>query len=578
MSLRINYNGAAQSAYRTLGQTDNSLGKSIERLSSGYKVNSAGDDPAGLVISEKLRAQVSGLGQAIKNVGDATNMVKTAEGALGEVHRLLRNMRDLAVHAANTGATDSASAQADQSMITNSINSLNKIASETQFGNRKLLDGSAGIKTFINGSSVMSGDFSFAGGIQNGADVKIAVTTAAEKAKLSSGSTYQSETFAVTTSAATYAGTTATFAADGTLTLKGGTTITYNSVSTTVAVFMASVNAVKDTTGVQATFNTTTKKIELTSTTSGTAGNFFATVASTGTAQFTQGAVNGTNWSTFATADGSINVNGVKIDYASGDNISQFINTVNSKSALTGVQASWNETDDKVDFLSTEYGSAASVNVTNGTAFLGTAQSSDTGVDAKATVTQTVSGVTTNISDNLWSAGKGLILQDSQGNKIVMTEAGGSATSAASSQFVVEKNTLTFQVGAYSGQTRDVNIAAAFSHNMGNGAVAGKNVSNIDVTTAQGAQDAIKVLDQAISDISNIRASLGATQTNVLESSANSLSIAKENISASESTIRDTDMASEMVQFTKLQMLNQAGVAMLAQANQAPQQLLRLLS
>ena len=141
MALRINLNTAALSAHRTLTGTDSSLSKSIEKLSSGFKVNSAGDDPAGLVISEKLRAQVGGLGQAIKNAGDAVNMVKTAEGALGEVHRLLRSMRDLAVHAANTGATDSAAAQADQAQIDNAINSLNKVASETQFGGRKLLDG-----------------------------------------------------------------------------------------------------------------------------------------------------------------------------------------------------------------------------------------------------------------------------------------------------------------------------------------------------------------------------------------------------------------------------------------------------
>ena len=132
-------------------------------------------------------------------------------------------------------------------------------------------------------------------------------------------------------------------------------------------------------------------------------------------------------------------------------------------------------------------------------------------------------------------------------------------------------------MGAYADQTREVNIGSAFSYNLGNGAVANANVSTIDVTTSQGAQDAIKVLDQAISDVSSTRAALGATQKNVSESSTNSLSVAQENISASQSSITDTDMASEMVNFTKLQMLNQVGVAMLAQANQVPQQLLTLL-
>lgn len=477
MGLTINSNSAAMAAHRTLSNTSNALSKSIERLSSGFRISSAGDDPAGLVISEKLRAQVSGIGQAIKNASDATNMVKTAEGALNEVNSLLRSMRDLAVHAANTGATDAASAQADQSQITNAINSLNKIALETQFGSRKLLDGSAGIKTMINGSSVMSGDFSLATGIKDGADIKVQVTTAAEKATLSS--------------AATYADASASFADD----------------------------------------------------------------------------------------TGSLYVNGVKISYASGDSVDTFISNVNAQSNLTGVAATYNTTTNEVDFKTTDYGSAAKVNVTSGAMFLGSgvANSSDAGADAVATVTQTVGSVTTNLSDTSWSVGSGLTIRDSFGNKIVLTEAGGSATSAASSQFTVEKNTLTFQLGAYANQTREINIGSAFAYNLGNGAVANANISTIDVTTSQGAQDAIKVMDQAISDVSSTRAALGATQKNVLDSSSNSLSVAKENISASESSIRDTDMAAEMVQFTKLQMLNQVGVAMLAQANQAPQQLLSLL-
>ncbi len=108
MGLSINHNSAALNAQRRMSATSDALGKSIERLSSGYKINNAGDDPAGLVISEKLRAQIGGLNQAIKNAGDAVNMVKTAEGALTEVNRLLGNIRTLAVHAANTGANDQA--------------------------------------------------------------------------------------------------------------------------------------------------------------------------------------------------------------------------------------------------------------------------------------------------------------------------------------------------------------------------------------------------------------------------------------------------------------------------------------
>jgi len=577
MSLTINSNSAAMAAHRTLGNTSIALSKSIERLSSGFRINSAGDDPAGLVISEKLRAQISGIGQAIKNAGDATNMVKTAEGALNEVNSLLRSMRDLAVHAANTGATDSASAQADQSQIANAINSLNKVASETQFGNRKLLDGSAGIKAMVNGSSVMSGDFSLATGIKDGADIKVQVTTAAEKATLSSAATYAQLAAGAVSSTATYAGAT-DVQATGTLSING-TNITYTSGATTVAVLMASINAAQSTTGVTATLDAATNKIKLTATTMG-ATTFYATdTATVGTAIFASGGHAGVDWGKFGTDTGSLYVNGVKISYASGNNVDTFVSNVNAQSSMTGVNATYNTTTNKVDFKTTDYGSAAKVNVTSGAMFLGSgvANASDTGADAVATVTQTVGGVTTNLSDTTWSVGSGLTIKDSLGNKIVLTEAGGSATGAAASQFTVEKNTLTFQLGAYADQTREINIGSAFAHNLGNGAVANANISTMDVTSAQGAQDAIKVLDQAISDVSSIRAALGATQKNVLESSTNSLSVAQENISASESSIRDTDMAAEMVNFTKQQMLNQVGVAMLAQANQAPQQLLRLL-
>lgn len=471
MSLKINLNTSALNAHRSLSSSDSRLSKSIERLSSGYKINNAGDDPAGLVISEKLRAQVSGLAQAITNANDAVNMVRTAEGALNEVHTMLRSMRDLAIHAANTGATDAASAQADQAQINNSISSLNKIASETQFGNRNLLDGSAGTKTYINGSKVMAGDFSFAQGLSTNSDILVSVTQAATQATISLS-----------------------------------------------------------------------------------AGNF--------------GAV-----------DGSFYVNGVKVEYAAGDTNDVLINKINAKSELTGATAVLNTTTGFIDVKSNTYGSLSKLDITSGSVILGVGINSATanGTDAQATVTKVVGETVSNVSDQTWASGDGLTLKDSVGNTIILTTAGGTTTSAATSEFKLEVNNLTFQVGAYAGQTREVSINSVFAHCLGNGAVADMNVSNIDLTTADGAQDAIKVLDKAITDISGIRANLGATQTNVLESSINSLSIAKENLSSSESAIRDTDMAAEMIEYSKNQILQQAGISMLAQANSSSQQLLSLL-
>jgi flagellin len=140
VALRINQNIGALTAHRWLAASDASLSKSIEKLSSGYRINVAADDPAGLVISENLRSQVSGLGQALSNTQQAINLLKTAESALQGVQDLIRSMRDLALHAANTGAQDSTATAADQAQISQAIASIDRIAEQTQFGSLKLFD------------------------------------------------------------------------------------------------------------------------------------------------------------------------------------------------------------------------------------------------------------------------------------------------------------------------------------------------------------------------------------------------------------------------------------------------------
>lgn len=183
MSLRINLNSAALNAHRQLQSTDSALSASIEKLSSGFRINRAADDPAGLSISENLRAQISGLGQAIKNSNDAVNMIRTAEGALAEVHSLLRNMRDLAVHAASPGSLDDTAIAADQSQIDAAVSALNRIATNTAFGNKKLLDGSgnlAGINLDTTNFAGMSAASS--GSLLSEGNMSVTVDTAAFQA------------------------------------------------------------------------------------------------------------------------------------------------------------------------------------------------------------------------------------------------------------------------------------------------------------------------------------------------------------------------------------------------------------
>jgi flagellin len=141
MATRINTNVSAMNAARYATVNAHNVSSSIEKLSSGLRINRAADDAAGLVISESMRAQVSGLDQAIKNSNDGINLIKTAEGALNEVHNLLRSMRTLAVHAANAAVNDTTATAADQAQLDSAVTSLDRIASSTKFNNKALLDG-----------------------------------------------------------------------------------------------------------------------------------------------------------------------------------------------------------------------------------------------------------------------------------------------------------------------------------------------------------------------------------------------------------------------------------------------------
>jgi hypothetical protein len=137
MSLRINTNMSALNALRNVERASDGFGRSIEKLASGLRINRSADDPAGLIRSEDLRAQIVGLEQAISNSQDATNLIKTAEGALDEMHNLLRSMRQLAVASGNTGTNNQASLQANQNQIASAIDSINRISAQTQFGTKK---------------------------------------------------------------------------------------------------------------------------------------------------------------------------------------------------------------------------------------------------------------------------------------------------------------------------------------------------------------------------------------------------------------------------------------------------------
>src|SRR5690242_16106965 len=167
MGLRINQNIAAMNAYRNLSVNDTSMSKSLEKLSSGFRINRAADDAAGLSISEGLRAQTGGLKVAVRNAQDGISVVQTAEGALTETTSILQRMRDLAVQSANGGSQDTTAQNAAQTEFGQLQNELNRIATTTSFGGQKLLD------VGVNNSSGYSGNFQV--GANNTTDDQLAV-------------------------------------------------------------------------------------------------------------------------------------------------------------------------------------------------------------------------------------------------------------------------------------------------------------------------------------------------------------------------------------------------------------------
>lgn len=164
MGLRINQNIAAMNSYRNLSVTDGQMAKSLEKLSSGFRINRAADDAAGLSISEGLRAQVGGTKVAIRNAQDGISVVQTAEGALSEVHSILQRMRDLAVQAANTGSQDSNAVQAAQTEFNNLKSEINRIGNTTSFGSTKLLDGTFGARYQVSSAAAPFANVTFAAG------------------------------------------------------------------------------------------------------------------------------------------------------------------------------------------------------------------------------------------------------------------------------------------------------------------------------------------------------------------------------------------------------------------------------
>ncbi|WMJ82836.1 flagellin N-terminal helical domain-containing protein [Oscillospiraceae bacterium LTW-04] len=494
----VQHNIMALNAYNRLSANNSSVSKNLEKLSSGYKINRAGDDAAGLAISEKMRAQITGLERASDNAQDGISLVQTAEGALTEVHSMLNRMVELATQSSN-GTFDNTTDRANlQSEIDSLKDEINRIADETNFNGINLLDGSLG-------DSVNVSDAVIAGSAADGTDIKAAAST-----------------FTSDTIGAGDAGADATF------------TITYTDNDGT----SKNINVAYTTSDTSAAANLDAIKEALAKDDS--VSNLFDVSASGGNLVLTSKATG---------ADAPV-VTGISTTDTTADVLGD--NPVTDAVSVEGAG------NGKTFAGTIAAGDSISINgktftfIANGSTV--PAPKGTVGVELGATADATGYAATTkNLQAALDAAGVDNVSVAYDGTNLNVTSNGGG---------------LGLQIGDTASQRLTVKVDNMNTTSLG--------LENVDISTESNATNSIDKIKAAINTVSSTRADLGAIQ-NRLEYTVNNLATTTENLTSAEARIRDTDMAKEMMAYTKNNVLSQAAQAMLAQANQQPQQVLQLL-
>jgi flagellin len=508
MALTVNTNVASLNAQRHVGKANSNMKTSLERLSSGLRINSAKDDAAGLAISERMTSQVRGLNQAVRNANDGISVTQVAEGALQESTSILQRMRELAVQGANEVLTadDRTSIQKE---VTALQSELTRIAEKTDFNGTKMLDGTFGTKAFQVGSNS-----------NETITLSIGSAKSADLGRFEAELNSASATAGIGSVAAATAGTattnTVTVDADAAITANEGSVANIAIASTSSAKEVADdYNVQTATTGVNATAFTGVK---------------LAALSAAGTVSFTlntDGAA--------ATEDGTASVISASVGAVS--DLSSLADAINDKSSLTGVTAYFDADSKSEIILESSTGKDITITAFTNTAGTGSTMTADRTTAARA------------------DAGEAAVTLTSGGTNSTRAIGTVSLTAAGSNSFVTSGNDATVDAGT----------TASFD-----------NVGAQTVTSTADANDMIDVLDSALQQVSNSRADLGAV-ANRLESTISNLMNVSENVSAARSRIRDVDFASETAEMTKSNILQQAGVAMLSQANSLPQAVLSLL-
>ena len=481
MAQTINTNIQSLNAQRNLTTSQSALSTSLQRLSSGLRINSARDDAAGLAIAERFTSQIRGLNQAQRNANDGVSLAQTAEGALASAGDILQRLRELAVQSSN--ATNSASdRQALQSEAGQLVSELDRVAQTTSFNGQKLLDGTLGTLTFQIGAnaneSILASGTNFR--TNNYGDNRVA----------GNGVAVVAATNVVAAQAVTVAGYL-------------GTGVYTTTATDTAKSIAAGVNGVTAKTGVTA-YARTDVNLAL-----GVEAYSFSIKSDNTVAQTVSFTVGGTA----TTAD----------DYATA------LTAINSAASKTGVTAQFD--------------------ATNGGITLSNASGNDIVI---------TNGAAANLIFNVDTL-------KADGAKLAAPfDAKGAAAVATANGRVILDSQQSFKVT-----------------DAGSGLVIGgsstlQSVSSLDVTTYNNAQLAIAIVDSGLAIVNGQRAQYGALQSR-FSSTISNLATTSENVSASRSRIQDADFAQETANLTRNQILQQAGIAMLAQANALPNQVLTLL-
>lgn len=519
MAMVLNTNIQSLNSQRHLSNSQSSLNTALERLSSGLRINSAKDDAAGLAISDRMTAQIRGLTQAQRNANDGISMAQTAEGALGKMSEILQRIRELAVQSAN--ATNSASdRKALNDEVGQLVSELQRFASTTQFNGTTLLDGTNATNTYQVGANanqtIMATTTDFRTDKYGAYQVGDAVA--------SGNGVAVSHAVSGTTIGAQATG--ALISSSGTMVLNGpnGTANITCGTGDSAYDMAQKINA-KSETGITAEARTETM---LTFEKSGSYSlKVYTTTAANGSGKID---------------DGNIATVSFKLDQAdTKDGLTAAANAFNEVSAKSGITAKVSDDGKGLVLINDE---GKNINV-----------ASESTSDPGQICMGNTSGAQTCMS----------LASNSSG---VLTAAGQVTLDASRSFSVQASGNLSIRAGVLNQSS--VNSSAAQSSDL-------QKVASLDISTVKGATQALRTVDKALDAVASQRAKFGALQSRFEYTVAN-LSTTIENTTSARSRIQDTDFASETANMTKAQVLQQAGTAMLAQANSLPQSVLTLLN